>query len=527
MHDPGAVTPPALTIRSQRRFLRTSPRRIGRRQPAGKDGRIMSLRFRLVAAIVALSALGLGVFGVVVTTTYARSQRDSLDDQLEASIGPILGRLGDEDRSKDDKEPPVDFEPPTDGRRGPPLTIPAGFVAELREGDKVLVRIADDAATSAPDLTSLSAGSERHFETVGSSSGSGEWRVLVSPLQAGGDNGDRVVVVAVPLEDLNDSINRMILLQTAGAAVLLVVLGLGCALVVRRALRPLEEMAGAAAEITDGALDRRVTPSEPGDEVGQLGHALNTMLDSIEAAFAQRDATEANLRRFLADASHELRTPLTSIQGFAELGLIGTNDQIDPELAFTRIQAESHRMRRLVDDLLLLARLDEHRPVQALEVDLSVVVADAATDARAVDSRRPLSVDAATPAKVIGDPDLIRQAIGNLVTNSLRHTPAGTPIHLACRIVGDQVEVTVRDHGPGFPQEALEVPDAVTADGPAPSKAFDRFWQADLARTGEGSGLGLAIVAAVLAEHHGSVTAENHPTGGAVVKLRFPLAGSE
>ncbi|MCB0978831.1 MAG: HAMP domain-containing histidine kinase [Acidimicrobiales bacterium] len=480
----------------------------------------MSLRFRLVAAIVALSALGLGAFGVVVTTTYSRSQRDSLDDQLESSIGPILGRLSDAGQSDGNGGFPTGNTPPDAGRRGPPLQIPAGFVAELRSGDTVLTRIADEAATSTPAIDGLDVRSDRYFTTVGSASGSGDWRVVVSPL-GGGENG---VVLAVPLKDLNDSINRMIFLQTAGAVALLVVLGLGSALVVRRELKPLEEMASAAVAISGGELDRRVTPAEPRNEVGQLGFALNSMLDSIEAAFEQRDATEANLRRFLADASHELRTPLTSIQGFAELGLIDTTDQIDPELAFTRIQAESHRMRRLVDDLLLLARLDEHRPVQAREVDLSVVVADAATDAHAVDAARPLSVDAPRQAVVVGDPDLIRQAVGNLVTNALRHTPAGTAIHLSCAVEGDEVVVKVRDHGTGFPAEALESVDTGADGGATRSKAFDRFWQADLARTGEGSGLGLAIVAAVVAEHHGTATASNPPGGGAEVELRFPSA---
>ena len=208
-------------------------------------------------------------------------------------------------------------------------------------------------------------------------------------------------------------------------------------------------MATSARSITAGDLSQRVSPSDDRTEVGQLGLALNTMLGEIEAAFQERDATEQRLRQFLADASHELRTPLTSIQGFAELFRLGADhDHVDLAVIMRRIEEESARMKTLVDDLLLLARLDETRPVERAPVDLAVLAADACSDAVAVEPDRPVSLDAPEPVVVAGDGDHLRQAIANLVSNALRHTPAGSP-STSARASTTVAVVTVRDHGPG------------------------------------------------------------------------------
>jgi two-component system OmpR family sensor kinase len=270
-------------------------------------------------------------------------------------------------------------------------------------------------------------------------------------------------------------------------------------------------MATTARTITAGDLSQRVSPSEPRTEVGQLGLALNTMLGEIEEAFQERDATERRLRQFLADASHELRTPLTSIQGFAELfRLDAARDRVDLAVILRRIEEEAARMKTLVEDLLLLARLDDTRPVRRAPVDLAVVAADACSDAIAVAPDRSVVLDAPEPVLVAGDGDHLRQAMANLVGNALRHTPPGTGIDVGASRDGDGALLWVRDHGPGLSADTVE-------------HAFDRFWQADHARTGAGAGLGLSIVSAIVDEHGGTVAAENADGGGARFTIRLPM----
>src|SRR5205085_5826140 len=279
--------------------------------------------------------------------------------------------------------------------------------------------------------------------------GSERWRTLVAT------NSGNTVVISVPTGEVTNSLHRLTLIEVFGGAVLLAILCAGSWVILRRGLRPLEEMASTAGEIAAGDLSQRVAPAENVSEVGRLGLALNTMLDEIEEAFAERDATEQRLRQFLADASHELRTPLTSIQGFAELFRLGA-DQEHADLAtiLRRIEQESARMKVLVDDLLLLARLDQTRPVERAPVDLAVLAADACSDAVAVSPDRPVTLDAPEPAVILGISDHLRQAIANLVANARRHTPAGTPIEVSARVTGGAATVAVRDHGGGLDDEA-------------------------------------------------------------------------
>jgi two-component system OmpR family sensor kinase len=303
----------------------------------------------------------------------------------------------------------------------------------------------------------------------------------------------------------------LVAIEGASAGVLLALLGTGSWFILRRGLHPLEVMATTARSITAGDLSQRVEPSESTTEVGQLGLALNTMLGEIEEAFREREATEFRLRQFLADASHELRTPLTSIQGFAELyRLGGDQEHVDQPTNFRRIEEESARMKTLVEDLLLLARLDQTRPTQRVPVDLTVLAADACSDAVAAAPDRSVSLVAPDPVVVQGDGDHLRQAIGNLVANALRHTPAGTPLEVSATLEGGTAVVRVRDHGPGLGEAALE-------------HAFDRFWQADEARVGSGAGLGLSIVAGIAGEHGGTATTANAPGGGAMFTITLPM----
>jgi two-component system OmpR family sensor kinase len=333
-----------------------------------------------------------------------------------------------------------------------------------------------------------------------------------------------VLVVGVPLNELHQSLHRLLTVDLVVGAVLLIALGLGSFLLIRRSLRPLERMADTSRAISAGDLSRRITATDERSEVGLLGTAVNDMLTRIEGAFAERDATEQRLRQFLADASHELRTPLTSIRGYAELWRLdprhgspdGDPAALDASAAMARIEEHARRMGEMIGELLLLARLDELHPTDEVPVNLAILAAEACDEATALEPGRPVSLDAGEDVVVIGDTGHLRRAISNLLTNAVRHTPAGTPIEVAVHQSDGVALLTVRDHGPGLSEDGLR-------------HAFDRFWQADASRATGGTGLGLAIVAGVAAEHGGAATIANDPAGGAVLTLRLPvpLPGSE
>jgi two-component system OmpR family sensor kinase len=504
----------------------------------------VTLRLRLVLALVVLVTAGLALFGVATYSLYARSQYQRLDDQIRSSssfvtrqlleavgLAPELGPTGGAGPGGGQR-PGSGGSPQGSGGEaarhggggpggggpgggGPPLA-PLDTYGELRDtSGAVITHVQLVTSTAQPRLPArLRAGraTKPRFFTTGSASGSGDWRVYVAAVA--GQPGD-TAVVAVPMGEVTNALHRLILIEVLGGAALLATLCAGAWLVLRRGLRPLEQMAGTAGSIAAGDLSRRVSPSGGVSEVGQLGLALNTMLDEIEHAFAERDATEQRLRQFLADASHELRTPLTSIQGFAELFRIGADqDHVDLATILRRIEDESARMKILVDDLLLLARLDQTRPIERELVDLAVLAADACSDAVAAAPGRPVTLDAPEPVVVLGDQAHLRQAIANLVSNAVHHTPAGTPIEVRAALADGEATVAVRDHGSGLDQDAL-------------AHVFDRFWQADRARSGTGAGLGLSIVAGIAAEHGGTATAAPAEGGGAVFELRLPINAPE
>jgi two-component system, OmpR family, sensor kinase len=292
---------------------------------------------------------------------------------------------------------------------------------------------------------------------------------------------------------------------------------------VRRAFRPLTQIEDTAAAIAAGDLTRRIPARTAQDEVSSLSTSLNAMLAQIEQSFAVREASEERMRQFVADASHELRTPLAAVRGYAELFRQGAvSKPEDVATAMRRIEEEATRMGGLVQDLLLLTRLDDQRPVRLGPVDLTVLVADAAQDARALDPSRTVTVvgldGELAPTTVQGDDARLRQVLTNLVGNAINHTPAGTPIEIA---VGSRArgraEVQVRDHGHGVdPEKARRV--------------FERFYRADPSRVrgkGGGNGLGLAIVAAIVAAHHGKVGVAPTPGGGATFVVDLPTANSQ
>jgi len=483
----------------------------------------MTLRTRLIAALVALSAVGLCVFGVVTFGLYQRSLLDQLDNQLDALTRPQAERLTSLVATGWVTDACTTRVVPSDA---PGVTRPGGAgpgqgldaFTELFVGGTLVGCVpaisTDDRPRIPHDLISTDRPVHRTVASVG---GGGKWRVLVSPITAGGPgpssvSSDAVVLVAVRTAGVDEAMSRLVRIEAAAGIGLLLALAAGAWLILRRGLRPLEQMAASASTITAGDLSERVEPADAHTEVGQLGLALNTMLDGIEGAFALREATERRLRQFLADASHELRTPLTSIQGFTELyrlGAGGGGEVPDLPVIMGRIESETARMRTLVEDLFLLAELDRVRPVRTDPVDVSVLAADACTDAVAMAPDRRVVLDAPAPVTVRGDADHLRQAIVNLVSNAIRHTPAGSPIEVSASRSGGWAEVAVRDHGPGLDPTGL-------------AHAFDRFWQADPARVGTSSGLGLSIVAGIATEHGGTATVENVVDGGARFTIRLP-----
>jgi len=359
--------------------------------------------------------------------------------------------------------------------------------------------------------------------TVPSSTGGERWRVVVSVTQSGTGS----IAVATPLTGVDSTLNQLILFDVIiGAGVVIVLAGLSY-VAVRHSLRPLVDVEHTAAAIAAGDLTRRVPQSDPRTEVGRLAGALNGMLSQIESAFRAREASEqeartseTRMRRFITDASHELRTPLTSIRGFAELYRMGAvPEESDVDRVMTRIESESTRMGLLVDDLLLLARLDQQRPLERELVDLETIASDAVHDAQAVAPGRAVQLQLSThePVLVVGDDARLRQVVGNLVTNALTHTPESAAVTVGLSIDDSQSErfavLEVADSGPGLsPKDAQRI--------------FERFYRVEESRTraNGGSGLGLSIVAALTAAHGGTADVETKLGMGSRFRIRLPLA---
>ena len=356
--------------------------------------------------------------------------------------------------------------------------------------------------------------------TVKAESGALRWRVVERVFR----DGSGSAAVGIRLDDVDDTLGHLRLINLVVGLGVLVILGGLAYGVVRSSLRPLREVELTAAAIATGHLSQRVPDADPNTEVGRLSGALNGMLAQIEAAFraqanseAQARASEERMRRFVADASHELRTPLTSIRGFAELFRQGAvTDPQDLQRLMRRVEDEAAGMGLLVEDLLLLARLDQQRPIERRPVDLLSIAADAVHDARAVQPQRQLTLVPApsdVPPVVWGDDARLRQVVGNLVTNALTHTPQDARISVTVAVVNGFAEIAVSDDGPGLaPDDAARI--------------FERFYRADASRTRAhgGSGLGLSIVAALVAAHGGTVDVDTRQGVGTTFRVRLPLA---
>jgi two-component system OmpR family sensor kinase len=334
-----------------------------------------------------------------------------------------------------------------------------------------------------------------------------------------------IIAVAAPMASVEAAGRALIRVMLIVGGLAMGVLLLVSWIVIRQGLLPLERMTRTAEEIAAGDLSHRAGVPHDGTEFGRLGTAFDSMLDQIEGSFAEQHAaleakerSEARLRRFAADASHELRTPLTAVRGYADLYRAGgLADPAALAVAMDRIGTESRRMSTLVDDLLLLARLDQGRPVRRVPVDLSRIAADAVADLQAIEPGRPV-VGAIDPGIVVdGDDDRLRQVVGNLIANVRLHTGPGTPVELILQAGDAQAELRVVDHGPGIAAEHA-------------AQVFDRFYRADDGRSRErgGTGLGLAIVASLVEAHGGRLWHEATPGGGATFVVRLGVtAGSQ
>jgi two-component system OmpR family sensor kinase len=466
----------------------------------------LSLRSRLVLGVIALAAVGLAVANVA---TYA-SLRSFLIEQVDRDLN----------ESHFSVERDVSSHGCEHDGAAPPGTSPGDYV-EARDStgdtfcDRQVTGFGEEEksppnlSNELDDVASRLGPTEAAYITVDAIDGGSRYRVRAWI----DDYSGTTFVLARSLEDVDATLGRLLWIELLATAAVLAGLGLLGLWVVRLGLRPLTAIGETADAIAAGDLSRRVERAEPRTEVGRLGLALNSMLGRIESAFNAQAASEQRLRRFVADASHELRTPLAAVRAYAELFSRGAAQRPeDLERSMRGISGESERMTVLVDDLLLLARLDEGRPLEREPVRLERVVGDAVETARTVDPDRPISLKL-EPAPVIGDQARLRQIIDNLLSNVRAHTPAGAPVDVRVSTPNGSAVVAVADSGPGL------------NDGDA-ERVFRRFYRADESRSraSGGVGLGLAIVAAVAEAHGGTVAAASNPGQGATFTVTLPLA---
>ena len=439
---------------------------------------------------------------------------ERVDQQLGASAPLVAAQLGLRSGG------PLPVPPRRIGpipRRRPNTFQASGTYGELLDATGKVLKVdafayggsagSPPAVAGRPPLSKLGTGL-LHIFTVNSQAGSGlRYRAAAFAVGDG-----RTLVVAVQLHEADQTLHRLLVVEgLVGGGVILMLLLLGW-VVIRLGLRPLERIGRVAREIAHGDLTRRVTPATPRTEVGRLGLSLNDMLMQIERAFADREQSEARLRQFVADASHELRTPLAAIRAYTEAFRLGAaTDPQTLERAMARTEGEVARMGVLVEDLLLLARLNQLPEERRQQVDLCELVEHAADDARAIAPARSVGLRTEGPIHVLADRDHLRQVLANLTRNALTHTPADSPIEVSVWRDQDRAVLEVRDHGPGLPDDIGD-------------KVFERFWRADQGRRRGpgGAGLGLAIVKAIVQAHHGEVHARNASDGGAVFRVELP-----
>ncbi len=506
----------------------------------------VTLRTKLVAGIVALLtavSIAIGVISVVALETFLVGR---LDGQLvaatgrsEDAFGADQGRPGAQ-RGEPDEPGADDFVVLPGQREGTlaGLVDPAGVVSAAVLGERGTV-VPLSAEQSARLLTSSLS---ELPSTVDLGAGFGNYRVVIRATSFAGD-----LIIGLPLKEVDETLLRLALLVLGVGVVGVIIAAAAGAGIVRLALRPLDRVADAASRVAEIPLDRgdvdlavRVgeVDANPSTEVGKVGAAVNRMLDHVASALSARQASENKVRTFVADASHELRTPLAAIRGYSELTRRSGHDlPKDIVHAMARVESETVRMTALVEDLLLLARLDECNPLARDSVDLAGVIRDSIADATVADTTVTgpehdwVLVEASTPIRVTGDATRLHQVVANLLANARQHTPPGTTVTVTSSVEGTDALVQVSDTGPGIDAELLPriYQRFVRADG---SRARPSGTTAPSASSGHSAssgrpastGLGLSIVAGVIEAHGGTVGVRSKP-GETVFWFRMPLAG--
>jgi two-component system OmpR family sensor kinase len=499
----------------------------------------LSLRARLSIVLVGVVAIALAIANVSVYAFASNFLNQRVDEQLSGLTGFADGFGARARFERPGSGTSGSSSTPTFRFRGPQELI-AGVYFELRDKDGSIVNrgfvfTSDNDQRTPPDLPTpldLAPGQSQTFETVAHDGDTAiPYRVLARGLTDGS-----VSITGLPTTDLAATRIRLVQIEAVATIGVLALVALATWWLVGLGLAPLARMESTAEHISEGDLSQRVEPAGPGTEIGRLGSALNRMLAEIEAAFSAKDSSERKLRRFVADASHELRSPLTSIRGYAELLRRGTLTEPDEVTsAGWRIEREATRLSSLVDDLLLLARLDEGVGLVSSAVDLGQIAHEVVADARVADPDRLISASVPIDGPVIvdGDRNRLTQVATNLVANARVHTPPGTPIEVTVRrrpprpddrppppganptdlppMRPEEVELEVVDHGPGIDPARVAL-------------VFDRFYRIDESRSRDrgGTGLGLAIVAAILDAHGGRCEVDPTPGGGATFRVLLP-----
>ncbi|HSS91007.1 MAG TPA: HAMP domain-containing sensor histidine kinase [Streptosporangiaceae bacterium] len=515
-------------------------------------GRI-PLRIKLITAVLALVFIALGVIsvaGISVLRSYLLGQVDTqLADSAETTQHTVSRCLSDPSPCPFYSRGLTIYWLPTGGPTQQIVLAAQNPFAMPSQQEP----IPGPALSNSQSWTDSIVGKP---VTVPAVTGDGRWRVLALPATANnnltGQATNGTIIIGIDVSSVYSTLGALVIIDLIVSGIVLVALAIVGIAIVRTSLRPLTDIELTAGAIAAGDLSERVPDRDPRTEVGRLGRSLNTMLAQVEAAFHARENSEAaalrseeKMRQFVADASHELRTPLTAIRGYAEyyrqrggvgngarhaapadaepiLGGGGRLTEPDIDRIMQRVEQESARMGVLVEDMLLLARLDQQRPLERRPVDLLTLAADAVQDARMIAPQRKIDLTVGRGAAflVLGDEARLRQVITNLMSNALSHTPDGTPIDVRIlahgpdgRLPVPSVTIEVDDHGAGLSKEQAE-------------RVFERFYRADQARgrkTG-GAGLGLAIVAALVDAHGGAVGVDTAPGTGAMFWITLPLA---
>lgn len=475
-----------------------------------------SLRNRLILATLALATIAITASDLAATNSLRSFLISQADNQLNEVVQTSLLRL---DRAG--IEPEAESEDKNSFRPLRPLSgVPTTTAVTLLDlSGNVVGQVGGQFANSIDikefhKLTPAEVLKNKGKPfTIPGADGQPDIRAVARILPS----GVGTVVISVALDSVDRTMRGLAGIYFLISLIVIIAIGFVARSLIKLSLKPLNKIEETAAAIADGDLSARLPEVNPNTEVGRLTGSLNTMLSRIEESFAVRTESENKLRRFVADASHELRTPLTAIRGFAELHRQGavTGEDKTKEL-ISRIEKESIRMSSLVEDLLLLARLDQSRELTIDPVDINHLVNEAIASAKAAGPSHEIALKSSSDEVfVLGDSMRIHQAVSNLLANARTHTPAGTKIEVGILQNESEVQISVSDNGPGLSPEDQ-------------TRIFERFFRADPSRarvSGEGSGLGLAIVDAVMKAHGGSVEVLSELNQGAKFTLHFPAKG--